>query len=216
MASTASMDFGEPFNLPNHPVVGVTWYEALAFTRWLTAQLQTVAKAKMMSDGLAGASGPEREYWSGLASGKLAACLPSEPEWEKAARGGLELQGNPKRRYPWGDDPDSERANIADTGIGTTSAVGCFPEGRSPYGCEDMSGNVWEWCMTQWRDDYRNYKPDDSVKGSESRVVRGGSWRGDQVVARCSYRVGYNPVDRYNYVGFRVVVRPALFPTSAL
>ena len=102
--------------------------------------------------------------------------LPTEAEWEKAARGGLnitntiliqslknlefqtqmEMKDNnqPKRRYPWGDDPDPNRANYGDTGIGATNAVGCFPGSASPYGCEELSGNVLEWCSIKWRENY--------------------------------------------------------------
>ena len=89
--------FNIPFNLSNHPVVGVMWYEAVAFCRWLSVQVG------------------------------FEVSLPSETEWEKAARG---LDG---RIYPWGDTPDPEKANYGDTSIGTTSAVGAFPVGRSPY-----------------------------------------------------------------------------------
>ncbi|MFN2135327.1 MAG: formylglycine-generating enzyme family protein, partial [Candidatus Promineifilaceae bacterium] len=136
-------EYGPPFNLDNHPVVGVSWYEALAFTRWLT----------------------ERWRNSGLLPGGLAVTLPGEAEWEKAARGGLripaqaapvtagqwetagELVDNPlaKRRYPWGDDFEPDLANNGESGIGSTSALGAFAGQGNPYGVQEMSGNVWEW-----------------------------------------------------------------------
>ena len=142
-------DYGWPFNLPNHPVVGVTFYEALAFTRWLSKR------------------------WGG------AVALPTEVEWEKAARGGLmipqkalicaasqlnrpafsasasasTLKANdlPQRHYPWGNQLDPTRANYKDTGIGSTNAVGCFTKGKSPYGCQEMSGNMWEWVQSLYK-----------------------------------------------------------------
>ncbi len=140
-------DFGLPYTLPNHPVVGVTWYEMLAFTRWLTARWQ--------------GQGCLPRDWQ--------VALPSEAEWEKAARGGLQIpaqpaviaarQGlggavgaaalvanpNPRRAYPWRGDFSANRANIGETGIGATSAVGCFPAGASPYAAQELAGNVWEW-----------------------------------------------------------------------
>ncbi|MBK9233959.1 MAG: SUMF1/EgtB/PvdO family nonheme iron enzyme [Anaerolineae bacterium] len=137
-------DYGEPENLPNHPVVEVSWYEALAYTRWLGNRL----------------AGQIPAGWR--------VQLPNEPEWEKAARGGVEIpaqklmrsaavgltdEGTPRmqlnplerRRYPWGNDPDANRANREESRIGTTSAVGCFAGGAREYGVEELSGNVWEW-----------------------------------------------------------------------
>lgn len=203
------MDYGEPWSLPNHPAVVVTWYEALAFAQWLTQQLHE--------------AGALPEGW--------AAGLPSEKEWEKAARGGAEIptaplivaageglggayggrlaeNRRPERRYPWGDEEDSERANYSDAGIGTTSAVGCFPRGASPYGVEDLSGNVWEWCATKWHDSYRDYTDDSDVEGEAMRVVRGGAFLSDRRFVRSACRGGGSPVDRAHFVGFRVVVSP--------
>jgi len=158
--------------------------------------------------------------------------LPSEAEWEKAARGGqqvpvrakwgsspgvLALPGEngqmdnpfPERLYPWGDDPDPNRAHYFDTGIWATSAVGCFPGGASPYGVEDLSGNVWEWTRSLYRD--YPYDPDDGREAARTegpRVVRGGSFDGHQRGVRCAFRLRLSPDLRGNGVGFRVVVSP--------
>jgi len=170
-------DFGEPFNLDNHPVVGVTWYEAVAFCRWLTEQLRR-----------RGELGDNEEV-----------VLPSEAQWEKAAR------GPDGRIYPWGNDPDPNRANYTDTGIGTTSAAGCFPGGVSPYGVEDLSGNVWEWCRTKWEDSYQEYRGDGDLEGDDGRVLRGGAFRDPDVGVRCAFRSNFYPSGRGGYLGFRVV-----------
>ena len=172
-------DFGTPFNLPNHPVVGVSWYEAVAFCRWLTERLREN-----------GEIGPDQKM-----------TLPTEAQWEKASRG---ADG---RIYPWGKEPDPNKANYNETGIGATSAVGCFPGGASPCSALDMSGNVWEWCQTKWRGSYEE-PADESLEEADPRVVRGGSWIRHQRFVRCAFRDGFYPVSRVYSLGFRVVVSP--------
>jgi formylglycine-generating enzyme required for sulfatase activity len=138
--------------------------------------------------------------------------LPSELEWEKAARGGLQ-----ERVFSWGDEPDPNRASYGDSQIGDTSAVGCFP--ANGFGLYDMVGNVWEWTRSLWGKDWSKpefgypYDPTDAKRealdaGDDiQRVVRGGSWLGDRGSARCAYRLRYRPVARNDRVGFRVVLR---------
>ena len=189
-ARDAPYDFGSSFGLSNHPVVGITWYEALAYCRWLTEQLRA---------------------WQGtpeplvsLLQGGWEVQLPSESQWEKAARG---IDG---RVYPWGAKPDSDKVNYMDTGIGATSTVGCFPGGRSPYGVEDLSGNVWEWCCTKWEDSYEHYRGDNDLEGTASRVLRGGAFGSSGGLVRCAGRDRDNPNARdYNF-GFRLVLFPHL------
>ena len=176
---TVPGESGAPFNLDNHPVVKVSWYEAVAYCRWLTEVWQA-----------AGRIGPDEVVR-----------LPSEAEWEKAAR------GTDGRRHPWGDEVDPARANYNDTGIGSTSAVGCFPNGASPYGCLDMAGNVWEWTSSL----NKGY-PYDAADGREDleadglRVLRGGAFGNNRNLVRCALRVRFSPDGRDNYVGVRVVV----------
>jgi formylglycine-generating enzyme required for sulfatase activity len=116
------------WNVPNHPVVGINWYEAVAYCRWLTEKLCAL-----------GTLGKDE-----------AVRLPTEREWQRAA------QGDDGREYPWGEWAEGH-ANTRESGIGQPSAVGLFPEGASPCGALDMAGNVWEWCA-DWYDEDRDTK----------------------------------------------------------
>ncbi len=157
------------------PVVGVSWYEASAFAAWLAAVTG-------------------RDYR-----------LPSEAEWEKAARGGLHDNPHPARRWPWGDEsPGSELLNFA-SNVAHTTAVGHYRSGASAYNVLDLAGNVWEWCRSRWTLPY--VSPEDAnLEGDVLRVVRGGSWFNTAAQARCSSRLALIPNLRGDHdVGFRVV-----------
>ncbi len=137
--------------------------------------------------------------------------LPSEVEREAAAR------GKKGRVYAYGDAFDSARCNTFETHIRRTTPVGVFPDGRSPAGIYDLSGNVWEWTSTVWGKELN--KPDypypydaadgreDPADGDSRRVVRGGSWYGYQYFARAASRVRIHPTERFDNNGFRLVVR---------
>ncbi len=203
--------------LPNHPVVDVTSHDARAYCDWLTETLQ---KWNNTPEPLATLL---RRGTGGGAPWRIT--LPSEAEWEKAARGGEQLRNgeanpNPGRIYPWGDEFDPNKANVGETGIPTTSAAGCFPDGASPYGVLDMSGNVWEWTRSLWGEDPHKpefkypYDPNDSrredLKASDDvrRVLRGGAFSSYQGLARCAFRYGGNPGGGGDDVGCRVVASP--------
>jgi formylglycine-generating enzyme required for sulfatase activity len=170
----------------NHPVVNVDWSDAYAYCQWLSE-----------------------------VTGKPIG-LPSEAEWEKAARGNQD-----RRNYPWGDAFDATRCNSHELGLGHTTPVGLFPAGASPYGCLDMAGNVWEWTRSRTQSllgDYP-YPTDEAGRaqrehydaGQETgRVFRGGAFDLRGRFVRCACRSGAASGFRGGYDGFRVVVRPCV------
>lgn len=160
----------------NRPRETVSWYEAIAFCRWLSVQ-----------------TGDEIR-------------LPTEQQWEKAAR------SSDGREYPWGDGFWASYANTSASSSNSlenlkqTTAVGTYPQGASSYGVEDMSGNIWEWCLNNYD------KPDDiDIDSSgDSRVLRGGSWDSVPELVRAPFRSGFSPGYRNLIFGFRVVRVPPI------
>lgn len=176
-------DYDAVYQTPNHPRVGVAWFEAHAFARWLHGHRAAL----------------------GVPAGWHIR-LPWEAEWERAAR------GTDGRKYPWGQEEPDGRCNYEQQ-IGHTSAVGLFPEGdtaENPKGIADLSGNVWEWCATQWRKNYEDYERlvDNRAEGSPARVLRGGAWFDNAFRVRASYRFHLDPRTRHFFVGFRVAASP--------
>ena len=175
------------FPFDNHPCENVSWYQAMAFARWLTARLHAGVLA-------AGAlTGDVRQY---------EITLPHEYEWEVAARWpNSDVAG---RLYPWGPEFDAAKANTYEGDrVGQTTAVGMYPAGQNAaLGLHDLSGNVLEWCCNKYEDP-GDEAADDS---GDQRVLRGGSWAGPTGAARAAYHVGNFPAARFVNFGFRLVV----------
>ena len=171
----------------NRPVVWVSWHEARAYCDWLTGQLRT-------SPALAGHAFGRQLHGPGWH-----ADLPSELEWEAAARAGL-----PGAIFPWGDAPDPERANTDSSGIDRVCAVGCFP--ATGAGLHDMVGNVLQWTGSAWAAAHSKAASNATAE-DVGKVVRGGAFNGGPVNARCAWRLRIHPGNRLNDLGFRVVLR---------
>jgi sulfatase modifying factor 1 len=158
------------FSDPQQPVVAASWFDAVAYCDWLAA---TTGKRYR---------------------------LPTEAEWERAARGGME-----QKQFPWGDDPPESLVNYA-----ARWKTGPEPTGRAEknaYGLFDIGANVHEWCSDWFQADYYSVSSDRNPAGPESgsrRASRGGSWRHYTKVSRCAARSSIPPEFRYADYGFRV------------
>ena len=167
---------GFPEILSQHPVVNVSWSDALAYCRWLSESMGQ----------------PYR--------------LPTEAEWEKAARGVLTPSEEGSRIYPWGDSFDKTKCNCWEAGCGWTTPVNKYQSGASPYGIMDLVGNVWEWCNSLYAD--YPYCADDGREALEAdgwRVLRGGSWFDYEWGLRATRRLSSQPNHVSHNTGFRVV-----------
>jgi formylglycine-generating enzyme required for sulfatase activity len=151
--------------------------------KWTEPRYWRDSKWNQPDQPVVGVSWYEAEAYARWAGGRL----PTEKEWEKAARG---IDG---REYPWGDGFDRARCNTRESGIRKTTPVEKYsPRGDSPYGAADMAGNVWEWCA-DWYDEDK-----------DAKVLRGGSWGIDQRLAQCTYRSRGNRRDGGDLIGLRV------------
>ncbi len=161
----------------NHPVVLVSWDDAVAFCAWASQ----VTGRKVT--------------------------LPTEAQWEKAAR------GTDGRIYPWGNgEPNANLANFNMNVIDTTEAGKYSPAGDSPYGLSDMAGNAWEWTADWYSDTYYASSPSSNPQGpttSTGRVLRGGGWINYSLSVRVAFRFRNVPTNRYGHFGFRVAVASA-------
>ena len=157
--------------VPNHPVVGVSYYEAEAYATYCDAR------------------------------------LPTEAQWEKAARG---VDG---RRYPWGDDWRDDACGMRGVGPRSTIPIGVFPKGKSPYGVRDLVGCIWQWCtdpFVGWGNTSGGDDDDDAVQSEAPprRTTCGGAWNTLRWSVSCLGRNGYPMTARFSNLGFRCVAPP--------
>lgn len=159
----------------NSPRETVSWYEAVAFCRWLSIKV------------------------SGQGGTSVSIRLPTEWEWQQAATG-----GDPKCEYPWGGSWDATRCNSDKSRLRRTTAVGMYPEGTTEQGVLDLAGNLWEWCLNEYETPEQPKAGRINMQGAR-RVIRGGSWGDDPVLLRASSRSRFFADIRYSYIGFRLV-----------
>jgi serine/threonine protein kinase/formylglycine-generating enzyme required for sulfatase activity len=165
----------------DQPVVGISWYEAMAFARWLTDQL-----GNFLKDG-------------------YIIRLPTEAEWEVAAAYDADMQRHP---YPWGNDEISPQHAVYDESqIKRTAPVGSRPAGMASCGAEDMVGNIWEWVTSSYAayPDQSNKNCADFDINDWDVSLRGGAWDNNKIHIRCDARFWAKPGNRNTYWGFRIV-----------
>ena len=172
---------------PGHPATFISWPDALAYSRWLDEILRT--------------SPDTPEVLSTLLEGGGQVTLPTEAEWEKAAR------GSDGRIYPWGSEPRPDRATYQARG---TTAVGSHQCPECPFGLSDMAGNVWEWTRSPYQP--YPYDPIDDFEDLENEslwVIRGGSFTDPAHFVRGANRGGADPGARRAFIGFRIAISPS-------
>jgi formylglycine-generating enzyme required for sulfatase activity len=178
-----------PDPLRDHPVVDVSWDEANGFCEWLTTAI-AYCRLQIVDD--------ERSQ-STIYNLQSTIRLPTEAEWERAARG---IDG---RTFPWGDAWNTARANTRESGIAGITPAGAYPDGASAAGCLDMAGNVWEW--TASLDLGYPYAADDGREDPRApgrRILRGGCYANPHGFARCACRFRLLPAVRNPFMGFRL------------
>lgn len=171
------------FNSPSQPVVGVSWYEAVAYCNWLTV----------------------RGHLAGWLPKSDVIRLPTWREWERAAR------GTDQRRYSWGGEPPTpEHANYEENQLGAPAPVGCFPAGVAPCGASDMIGNVCEWTVSPYRDPESSVLVQD-LSQDDGAIISWTHYGSDKERLCCGSRYVYNPYIRIIVVlGIRVIWSRAL------
>jgi len=176
---------------PEHPVKKVTWFGAVRFCDWVSMQAGLPRAYEHNGDWACNGGDPY---------GAEGYRLPTDAEWEYAA------QFDDERIYAWGDvEPDCSRANYAGC-VGWTSPVGSYPDAPDTLGLSDMSGNVWEWC-NDWHVCHLGTEPVVDPVGPAAggaRVRHSGSFLGDTLSIRCSYRIGTAPHLSYRDSSFRI------------
>jgi len=186
------------YNFPEYPVVGVSWYDAVSFCNWLSELEGLDPCYDLMT-------------WE-YDSTKNGYHLPTEAQWEKAARGNLV-----QKIYPWGDEPPGNRCNYNGYSGVLTSIMPDFENDRGPlpvdslnangYGLLNMAGNVWEWCNDWYGRNYYIDSPAENPLGPETgyeKVIRGGAWNTSEIRLHCAFRERYVPDTKQYDIGFRI------------